>query len=178
MARYGSRYHKFQGSFVYDVNASWSLVAGGFFTFAGVQRGARARAARRRLVSILMSPVDALILAGGQSRRMGGGDKGLLEIHGRSILARVVEMLRPQCAHLLLSANGDSRTFSQRSIFPSLPTRLPTTDHSPACWPGWTGPPRIARRRRRYSAYRATRRFCRATSSPRSCSRAAPTTGS
>src|SRR5438477_2895 len=40
--------------------------------------------------------VTGVILAGGLSRRMGGGDKGLLELAGRPMLAHVVCRLRPQ----------------------------------------------------------------------------------
>ena len=55
--------------------------------------------------------VAGVILAGGLSRRMGGGDKPLLEIGGRPILDRVIDRLRPQCADLVLNANGDLRRF-------------------------------------------------------------------
>lgn len=48
-----------------------------------------------------------VILAGGLARRMGGGDKGLLPVGGRPILARVAERLAPQCAGLILNANGE-----------------------------------------------------------------------
>ncbi|MBY0395351.1 MAG: NTP transferase domain-containing protein, partial [Thermoleophilia bacterium] len=59
------------------------------------------------------SPVLGLILAGGQARRMGGGDKPLLRLGGRTLLERVVERLGPQCgAGLVLSANGDPARFS------------------------------------------------------------------
>jgi molybdopterin-guanine dinucleotide biosynthesis protein A len=70
-------------------------------------------------------PVLGLILAGGQARRMGGGDKPLLRLGGRTLLERVVERLGPQCgAGLALSANGDPARFSG---FPGpvLPDPLP-----------------------------------------------------
>jgi molybdopterin-guanine dinucleotide biosynthesis protein A len=53
-----------------------------------------------------------LVLAGGQSRRMGGGDKALRELAGISLLGRVVERLRPQVAALVLNANGDPARFA------------------------------------------------------------------
>jgi molybdopterin-guanine dinucleotide biosynthesis protein A len=53
-----------------------------------------------------------LILAGGLSRRMGGGDKPLVSVRGKSILARVIERLAPQCAGLVLNANGDPARFA------------------------------------------------------------------
>lgn len=49
-----------------------------------------------------------VVLAGGLARRMGGGDKAMREIGGRSILARVIERLAPQCDGLILNANGDA----------------------------------------------------------------------
>lgn len=51
--------------------------------------------------------VVAVVLAGGQARRMGGGDKPLLEIDGQPMLARVVAALRPDVAAIAISANGD-----------------------------------------------------------------------
>jgi molybdopterin-guanine dinucleotide biosynthesis protein A len=53
-----------------------------------------------------------VLLAGGLARRMGGGDKPLREIGGRPILAHVIERLAPQCAGLVINANGDSARFA------------------------------------------------------------------
>jgi molybdopterin-guanine dinucleotide biosynthesis protein A len=57
--------------------------------------------------------VVGLLLAGGQSRRMGGGDKGLRPLGGISLLERVVERLSPQVAALVLNANGDPARFAK-----------------------------------------------------------------
>lgn len=58
-------------------------------------------------------PRLGLILAGGLGRRMGGADKPLLRLGGRTLLERVVERLRPQCpGGLCLSANGDPGRFA------------------------------------------------------------------
>src|SRR6266567_8953097 len=48
-----------------------------------------------------------LILAGGLARRMGGGDKTLIRIWEQTILERAMARLGPQCAGLLINANGD-----------------------------------------------------------------------
>ena len=56
--------------------------------------------------------VIGVILAGGQSSRMGGGDKSLLDLGGQTILARVVARLAPQVDTMVLSANGDPDRFS------------------------------------------------------------------
>ena len=53
-----------------------------------------------------------VVLAGGLARRMGGGDKPLREIGGRTILARVIARLEPQCECLAINANGDPRRFA------------------------------------------------------------------
>jgi len=52
-----------------------------------------------------------LLLAGGQSRRMGGGDKALRLLGGISLLERVIARLRPQVTALVLNANGDPARF-------------------------------------------------------------------
>jgi molybdopterin-guanine dinucleotide biosynthesis protein A len=52
-----------------------------------------------------------VILAGGQSRRMGGGDKALLDLGGRPMLAHVIARLAGQAQPLAISANGDPARF-------------------------------------------------------------------
>jgi molybdopterin-guanine dinucleotide biosynthesis protein A len=58
-------------------------------------------------------PTFGLVLAGGLARRMGGGDKALIEIGGETILDRVLARLRPQCVGILLNANGDPARFAR-----------------------------------------------------------------
>ncbi len=53
-----------------------------------------------------------VVLAGGQSRRMGGGDKGLLDLDGQSMLSRVIAALGPQVRTLAINANGDPARFA------------------------------------------------------------------
>lgn len=53
-----------------------------------------------------------VILAGGLARRMGGGDKPMRQIGGRTILERAVERFAPQCETLILNANGDPSRFA------------------------------------------------------------------
>ena len=52
-----------------------------------------------------------VILAGGQARRMGGGDKGLLPLGQGTILGHVIARFEPQVAGLALNANGDDSRF-------------------------------------------------------------------
>ncbi|MCP4935143.1 MAG: molybdenum cofactor guanylyltransferase MobA [bacterium] len=56
--------------------------------------------------------VVGIVLAGGQARRMGGGDKCFLEIGGQSLLARTIDRLSPQVCDLVINANGDAARFA------------------------------------------------------------------
>ena len=64
-------------------------------------------------VNTPQSNVAGVVLAGGLSRRMGGGDKALLDVAGQPMLERVIDRLRPQVSSLVLNANGDAARFSQ-----------------------------------------------------------------
>jgi molybdenum cofactor guanylyltransferase len=56
--------------------------------------------------------IPGVLLAGGLARRMGGGDKPMRTIGGRTILERVIARLAPQCDGLILNANGDPARFA------------------------------------------------------------------
>lgn len=64
-----------------------------------------------------------VILAGGLATRMGGGDKGLLQLGGQSLLAHVIDRLAPQVAGLALNANGDPARFADLGL-PVLPDTI------------------------------------------------------
>lgn len=57
--------------------------------------------------------VVGVLLAGGLSRRMGGGDKALKELGGRPMLAHTAERLAPQVGKIIINANGDPERFAQ-----------------------------------------------------------------
>jgi molybdenum cofactor guanylyltransferase len=57
-------------------------------------------------------PTPGVLLAGGLARRMGGGDKPMRQIAGRTILERVIARVKPQCDGLILNANGDPARFA------------------------------------------------------------------
>ena len=62
------------------------------------------------------SSVCGLLLAGGQSRRMGGGDKCLRRLGGQTVLARILHIVRPQVGPLVLNANGDGARFADYDL--------------------------------------------------------------
>ena len=57
-----------------------------------------------------------IVLAGGQARRMGGGDKGRSMVAGRSILARTVACLGGQVSAVAINANGDTARFADLGL--------------------------------------------------------------
>lgn len=70
-----------------------------------------------------MSPPHAVILAGGQATRMGGGDKGMLQLGGQTLLQRVVDRITPQVAGVALNANGAAVRFADFDL-PVLPDSI------------------------------------------------------
>ena len=70
----------------------------------------------------------AVILAGGQARRMGGGDKGRLMLGDQSLIQRVIDRISPQVHSVVLNANGDLTRFDDLG--------LPVVPDSVADYPG------------------------------------------
>ena len=60
--------------------------------------------------------VLGVVLAGGLARRMGGGDKARIRIGERTILERVLARIAPQCAGVILNANGDPARFADTGL--------------------------------------------------------------
>lgn len=54
-----------------------------------------------------------VILAGGRSSRMGGGDKALAPLLGRPMLAHVLARVAPQCACILINSNSEPELFER-----------------------------------------------------------------
>jgi molybdopterin-guanine dinucleotide biosynthesis protein A len=67
-----------------------------------------------------------VLLAGGLSRRMGGGIKTFKQLGGRPILEHVIERFKPQCATLVLNVNEKAEGFANTGL-PLIPDTLP--DH-------------------------------------------------
>lgn len=63
-----------------------------------------------------MTEIPGVVLAGGRSSRMGGGDKCLLELGGKPILDHVIKRLRRQADPLAINANGDPSRFRRYGL--------------------------------------------------------------
>ncbi len=56
--------------------------------------------------------VTGIVLAGGQGRRMGGVDKGLVMLDGRPLIAHVLARLAPQVGDVLINANQNLERYA------------------------------------------------------------------
>ncbi len=75
------------------------------------------------MTSAAVSSIAGVVLAGGLSRRMGGGDKSLALLAGRPMIGHVIARLRPQVASLAINANGNPARFAGFGL-PVLPDPL------------------------------------------------------
>lgn len=57
--------------------------------------------------------VTGVILAGGLARRMGGGDKGLIQYQGRAMVRHAIQALLPQVDTLIINANRNIDQYRQ-----------------------------------------------------------------
>lgn len=71
-----------------------------------------------------MLKYPAIILAGGRATRMGGYDKCLLHLHGKTILAHIVASLKPQTTQIALNTNSPPSKFSEFGL-PVIPDTIP-----------------------------------------------------
>lgn len=69
--------------------------------------------------------ITGVILAGGRGTRMGGLEKGLLEWHGRPLIAHLIEALTPQVDHVLINANRSLDRYAEFG--------LPVVKDQPCC---------------------------------------------
>lgn len=75
-----------------------------------------------------LSPVTTVILAGGLGKRI-GGDKGLQVLHGKTLMAWVLDAIRAESDEILINVNNDNHAY-QAYGFPLIADQLP----------GWLGP--------------------------------------
>ena len=54
-----------------------------------------------------------LVLAGGQGSRMGGRDKGLVQLRGEPLAGHAARRLAPQVGRLIISANRNADSYAR-----------------------------------------------------------------
>jgi len=77
---------------------------------------------------IIQQDVTTIILAGGEGRRLKGQDKGLIKIHGRSLVAHALDTFSPITTQVIISANRNIEDYKSYG-FPVI------TDNGP-CYQG------------------------------------------
>ncbi|MDZ7828039.1 MAG: molybdenum cofactor guanylyltransferase MobA [Halofilum sp. (in: g-proteobacteria)] len=63
-----------------------------------------------------VADVTGVLLAGGRARRMGGQDKGLIELAGRPLAAHALDRLQPQVAEVVLNANRNQSDYARLGV--------------------------------------------------------------
>ena len=65
---------------------------------------------------ILDSAITGVVLAGGKARRMGGTDKGLLELGGKPLWRHVADILALQVETVVVNANRHRDIYQQSGL--------------------------------------------------------------
>ena len=63
-------------------------------------------------MTIATAEITGVVLAGGQGRRMGSVDKGLVTLDGRALVEHVIERLAPQVGALVINANRNAERYA------------------------------------------------------------------
>ncbi|NGZ14383.1 molybdenum cofactor guanylyltransferase MobA [Vibrio aestuarianus] len=61
---------------------------------------------------LLPTQTSWVILAGGQASRMGGQDKGLIELNDKPLVEHVIDKLKPQTNTIIINANRNQQRYS------------------------------------------------------------------
>lgn len=61
----------------------------------------------------MLDNCSILLLAGGKGQRMGGQDKGLVEWHGKPLIAWLYKIVRPLTDDLLISCNRNQERYAE-----------------------------------------------------------------
>jgi uncharacterized protein YihD (DUF1040 family) len=64
----------------------------------------------------LMTTITGVVLAGGKARRMGGVDKGLLELNGKPLWQHVADALMTQLSHVVVNANRHQEIYQASGL--------------------------------------------------------------
>lgn len=65
------------------------------------------------MISLSHNNITAVILAGGMGKRMGGQDKGQVNLNGRPLIEYVIEAIQPQVVNILINANRNFDAYAR-----------------------------------------------------------------
>lgn len=65
------------------------------------------------IIAAMTNDLTAIVLAGGQGTRMGGKNKGLVIYDGKPLVRHVLDIIAPQVAQVVISANRDLERYEQ-----------------------------------------------------------------
>lgn len=65
------------------------------------------------MTTISKDQISAVILAGGMGRRMGGQDKGLIELNGRPLIKHTLDAILPQVQTVYINANRHQEDYAR-----------------------------------------------------------------
>ncbi|MDX2476800.1 MAG: molybdenum cofactor guanylyltransferase MobA [Gammaproteobacteria bacterium] len=57
--------------------------------------------------------ITAVVLAGGRGRRLGGQDKGLMELDGKLLIAHILDLVTPQVNAVIINANRNQQVYAE-----------------------------------------------------------------
>lgn len=64
-------------------------------------------------MTISKKNITAVILAGGKGRRLGGQDKGLVNLNGKPLIELILERIKPQVSSIIINANRNQSAYSE-----------------------------------------------------------------
>ncbi len=64
-------------------------------------------------MTINKNDITAVIIAGGKGSRLGGQDKGLLEINGKPMIEHILQRIKPQARHIVINANRNTARYGR-----------------------------------------------------------------
>ncbi len=82
-------------------------------------------------MSVPAQNITAVILSGGRGSRLGGADKGLLQLQGKKLVEHVISRIQPQVGKIMISANRNQQSY-EKFGFPVFSDQVVNQD--------WAGP--------------------------------------
>lgn len=68
------------------------------------------------LPEVLKTKIAGVILCGGRGQRMGGSDKGLVELQGKPLVEYAIDILRSQVGELMINANRNQEIYKRYGL--------------------------------------------------------------